>query len=209
MKPNIKFLIFTFVFGLALVLGVNYVLAADVNGGDLQPAEVITYSEPVQINGPLTVAPSDSRDGTRLNNFLRVNGISDLRGTIVNNSSTATVIGGRITITEFPVTIGDDLQVDGSIRRREVGGINPVKFADSIVPTNDGYYGLGDLSNRWGPSYIEQLTIGRSGEGGNLLSEGTLYIRSSGVDMYGDLVPSENNRFNLGGASATMGMGVF
>jgi hypothetical protein len=75
-----------------------------------------------------------------------VGGVTFFNGTIVNNTTTAGV--------DNPVTIGDKLRVDDVFYRIEVGGSNPLKFADTLVPFKTNSYSLGNSSYRWKDLYM-------------------------------------------------------
>lgn len=75
-----------------------------------------------------------------------------------------------------PVTFGDNVRIDGAIFRTEVGGDNPVKISDSVIPTSTNVYSLGADSLRWRDGYFT----------------GTLYVGS----INGDGVVSTANLAN-------------
>lgn len=86
-------------------------------------------------------------------------GVTFFNGTIVNNTTTA----GK----DNPVTIGDKLRVDDVFYRIEVGGSNPLKFADTLVPYKTNEFSLGNSSYRWKDLYLS----------GNINSEGNISQR--------------------------------
>ncbi len=75
-----------------------------------------------------------------------------MNGTIVN---TTTKNGAN-----NPVTIGDNLRIDGNIFRTEIGGTNPLKIADTLRPTTDAVYSLGESTNRFLNLYLSGSLIG-------------------------------------------------
>jgi len=123
MKTNLKFLIFAFIFGLALVFGVNTTYAS-FTVLDLQPAATISYNEPLVINSTLRVTgPAYFPAGVHIGQQ-GTGGVTYFNGTIVNATTTKGI--------DNPVTIGDKLRVDDLIYRIEQGGSNPIKFADNL-----------------------------------------------------------------------------
>ncbi len=145
------------VLGLGIIFGVFLVLGSVSASEDnvLQPAEALgpTYS---------SIYASD----------LKVRGVSYLNGTIINDQSATETDPTRTRVGNFPVTIGDDLRVNGRIDRLGLGGdpviiadnlrvdgeisrgYGAVKFADSIQPSVNGAYDLGTDSNRWRNGYF-------------------------------------------------------
>jgi len=81
-----------------------------------------------------------------------VGGVTYFNGTIVNNTT-----GDNDSNT--PVTIGDNLRVDGTISRMGEGGDYPVKLADTLIPTSDDTYSLGTSSSKWSNLYAEDATF--------------------------------------------------
>lgn len=113
------------VVALAMLLAAGTASAA---GADfLQPASIVTFDEAVDVNSSLkTTLPSYFLAGMHVGQQV-VGGVSFLQGTIIN---TTTKDGGG----SNPVTIGDDLRVDGWLQRG-TGGLNdnmPVKVNDNM-----------------------------------------------------------------------------
>ncbi|NQV12721.1 MAG: hypothetical protein HQ530_00260 [Parcubacteria group bacterium] len=145
--------------GLLAVAGVAVASTADT----LQPASIIAYTEPVTISETLTVAkPGYFRQGVHIGSTeADVGGVTYFNGTIVNAALDSS---GDSTI---PVTFGDDVRIDGEIFRTEVGGDNPVKLADTIIPAANNTYDLGTSSNKWKDGYFAGTVTagGLSGSG--------------------------------------------
>ena len=162
------------VFGVFVALGSVSAASED----DLQPAEGIgpTYS-PVYAS------------------YIYNNGVSYLRGTIINNSEVAMDGTDRMRVGNFPVTIGDDLRVNGRIDRMGLGGSpviiadnlqvdgeitngsGNVKLADTLQPVASDTYDLGTDSNRWRDGYFGgKLIVGGMNEEGCNNREGILCV---------------------------------
>lgn len=112
-------------------------LASASDTETLQPAATVTYNEDVDVNG--TLYANSAYIGEE-----GVGGVTFFNGSIVNVGATT------------PVTIADDLRVDGEIYRTQKGG-DPIKISDNVIPTLSNINNLGDFSHRWNGIY------GRSG----------------------------------------------
>lgn len=121
-----------------------------------------------------------------------VGGVTFFNGTIVNN----TTKGGK----DNPVTIGDKLRVDDVFYRIEIGGSNPLKFADTLVPYKTNEFSLGNSSYRWKDLYLS----------GNINSEGNISQRISdkGVAKLGAVIEEGGTVYssftNLSNSSPTI-----
>jgi len=119
-----------------------------------------------------------------------------------------TFFNGSIINEAGALTIADDVRIDGVIFRTEVGGDNPVKIADSVIPTvdsgfdslyqdNNGGYMLGSEVYRWRDVYAQwgdfsnDLTVGgghgglTSGNGATIMDNGDIFTNGGvGVSMH-------------------------
>ncbi|NQV12720.1 MAG: hypothetical protein HQ530_00255 [Parcubacteria group bacterium] len=123
----------------------------------LQPASTITYSEPVVVNSTLTVSnPGYFAQGVHIGSTeAGVGGVTYFNGTIRN---IAVDSDGADTI---PVTFGDDVRIDGEIYRSEVGGNDPLKLSDTLMPAVNNTYDIGISSRQWKDGYFAgTLTVG-------------------------------------------------
>lgn len=167
MKNLTKLIGLIAVFAFVLVFS-NQAFATDVN--ELQPAvpgELVIYNEAIHINGPNTLyvgGPAYFPAGIHVG-ANTTGGVTYFNGTIVNNTShTYDGVG-------IPVTIGDDLRVDGEIWRGTSKGTSdnmPVKFSDSVVPTLTGVNTLGDSDLHWSEVWTDKL------QGENVITEENL-----------------------------------
>mgnify|MGYP005843263125 CR=1 FL=1 len=113
----------TMVFLLAMFLAVGTVSATDMDW--LQPASM-TFDEPVDVNSSLKVTnPTYFLAGMHVGQQV-VGGVSFLQGTVIN-----TTLGKNGA--DNPVTIGDNLRVDGRITR----GFGPVIIDDDLWVTKN------------------------------------------------------------------------
>lgn len=146
MKNTIKlFGVLLVVFGVFAVLGTVSASQVDI----LQPAELVTYDEDVDVNGTLSAnSVYIGEEG--------VGGVTFFNGSIVNVGATT------------PVTIADDMRVDGEIWRTEKGGPNPVKISDHMIPTLDNRNELGSFDNRWSRIHTNELWASRARVQGGL-----------------------------------------
>ena len=91
-----------------------------------------------------------------------------------------------------PITIADNLRVDDAIFRMEVGGENPIKVADTIIPIENNEYSLGTSENKFSNSYFggtvntrylnttEDINVGNNlTVDGTITTNGGLIINSS------------------------------
>jgi hypothetical protein len=127
------------VFGLFALVGVASASTTDV----LQPASTITYNEELVVNA--TARFDSAYIGST---EAGVGGVTFFNGTMINNSVDE---DGKSTI---PLTLGDDVRIDGEIYRTEVGGDNPIKLADSIRPQTTATYDLGTEDNQFNDAYF-------------------------------------------------------
>ena len=134
------------IFGLFLLCG--SVSASTTES--LQPATTITYNEDLTVNG--TGRFNSAYIGST---EAGVGGVTFFNGTMINNSVDT---DGQSTI---PLTLGDDVRIDGEIYRIEVGGGNPIKLADTIRPQTTATYNLGTENYQFNNAYIAgTLTVG-------------------------------------------------
>ena len=140
MKNTIKLLgVFLVVFGVFALVGSVSASEAEM----LQPAELVTYDEDVDVNG--TLSANSAYIGEE-----GVGGVTFFNGSIVN-------VGA-----DTPVTVADDLRVDGEIWRIEKGGANPLKVSDHIVPTLDRTNNFGSPTQRWFNGYFSDTVFASS-----------------------------------------------
>lgn len=150
----------------------------------IQPASIV-YNENMTVNGELNV--NSLRVGSE-----GIGGVTYFNGTIVN-------IG-----TQIPVTIGDDLRVDGMIWRGPSKGTSDgqaLKIGDSMYPAITNTNSLGSTNKRWrdlflaGALFGEDMIIGRELWGGShkgiVDGDDPLFVSDS---MY----PTLDNINNLG-----------
>ena len=71
-------------------------------------------------------------------------GVTFFNGTVLNEGTA-------------PFTIGDDMRVDGKSYRVEEGGSNHLKYADTLMPTENNKYSLGTSTNRWKNIYMGKI----------------------------------------------------
>jgi hypothetical protein len=134
---------------LMLIFGTLFVLSAAALASDadiLQPASTITYDENLTVNG--TGSFNSVQIGVE-----GVGGVTYFNGTIVN-------IGDNV-----PVTLGDDMRIDGEIWRGTSKGIGdgmPIKISDTMVPTLDDINDLGWPQQRWQNIYYSDKLIGNN-----------------------------------------------
>ena len=127
------------VFGLFALAGVASASTAD----QLQPAQTITYNEELVVNA--TARFDSAYIGST---EAGVGGVTFFNGTMINNSVDE---DGESTV---PLTLGDDVRIDGQIYRTEVGGDNPIKLADSIRPQTTATYDLGEEDYQFNSAYF-------------------------------------------------------
>lgn len=119
-------------------------------------------------------------------------GVTYFNGTIVNSTTSS----GN----DNPVTVGDKLRVDDVFYRLEIGGSNPLKFADSLVPYKTNDFSLGNSDYRWKDLYLS----------GNINSEGNISQRiiDHGVAKLGAVIEQGGSIYqsfsNLSGSSPTI-----
>jgi hypothetical protein len=128
MKKNIKTLILIFIFGLALIFGLNITFASQAfNLQSTAPVEIITHNESIQINSSLKVEklsyfPAGVHIGQQ-----GTGGVAFLNGTIVNATTTNNI--------DNPITFGDNVRIDGALWRGSTQGPGdrmPLKVMDDL-----------------------------------------------------------------------------
>ncbi len=180
----------TKILGLTLGITALALFASATNASTaemIQPASIV-YNENMTVNGSLQV--SSLRVG-----YEGVGGVTYFNGTIIN-------VGPQI-----PVTIGDDLRIDGEIWRGPSKGQadgQPLKFSDSLTPTDTNAYNLGFDDKRWKDLYLagylygEDFMVGREIWGGTkkgiIDGDDPLFVSDS---MY----PTKDDINNLGSAN--------
>lgn len=157
------------VFGLFVIA--NSVSATTANqsaspADQLQPASTITYNEELVVNGTgrfdsVYIGKQDE------------GGVTFFNGTIINTTTDTD------TEAEIPVTFGDDVRIDGRIWRTEEGGDNPIRVADTLVPSVNNTYDLGSSTYQFKDAYFTgTVTVaGLSGTGivsSNNITDGTI-----------------------------------
>ena len=132
------------VFGLFALVGVVSASTAD----ELQPASTITYNEDLTVHG------TGRFDSAYIGSTeAGVGGVTFFNGTMINNSVDD---DGESTI---PLTLGDDVRIDGQIFRTEIGGDNDIKLADTIKPQTTATYDLGTTTNEFNDAYFAGAVI--------------------------------------------------
>ncbi|NQV13581.1 MAG: hypothetical protein HQ530_04765 [Parcubacteria group bacterium] len=117
----------------------DYNLGTDSSRWTTVYGKTANFSEAVQV-ASLTVGSQG------------VGGVTYFNGTIVNNTT-----GDNDSNT--PVTIGDNLRVDGAIQRMGEGGDYPIKLADTLIPDTNNTYSLGTSDNKWSNLYANDATF--------------------------------------------------
>ena len=151
---------------LALVgtLALAGIASAATPADTLQPATTITYNEELIVNN--TIRVNSAYIGST---EAGVGGVTFFNGTMINNSVDE---DGNSTI---PLTIGDDLRVDGEIYRTERGGADsPLKVSDTIIPTMDNTNDFGSSSNQWKDGYFAGALAVGSLSGTGIVSSANL-----------------------------------
>lgn len=152
----------------------------------IQPASII-YNENMTVNGELNV--KSLRVGSE-----GVGGVTYFNGTIVNVGQ------------DIPVTFGDDVRIDGEIWRGPSKGQadgQPLKFSDSLTPTDTNNYNLGFSNKRWKDLYLAGLLYGEDIIVGRELWGGTRKGIIDGDDplfVSDSMYPTLDNINNLGSA---------
>lgn len=141
MKNSIKlFGVLLVVFGVFVVLGTVSASDAEI----LQPAEEVVYNEDVTVNGTMR-ADSAYIGSTEPG----VGGVTFFNGTMINASIDEEGEG-------IPLTLGDDVRIDGEIWRMEKGGDNPIRISDNVVPTITNTNNFGSEANRWASVWAQE-----------------------------------------------------
>lgn len=154
---------------MGILVLVGTVSAASIS--DLQPASTITYNEELVVNDTgrfdsIYIGKQDE------------GGVTFFNGTIVNSTT-----GDNDA--DNPVTFGDDVRIDGEIYRTEIGGDNPLKVSDTVIPTTNNTYSLGTSSNRFRDGYLSgtltagSITTAGALTAGSVVTSGTV----DGVDV--------------------------
>jgi len=139
------------ILGILALTSITSASTADV----LQPAQTIIYDEDLTVNG------TGRFDSIYIGKTTGEGGVTFFNGTMINNSE------GSI-----PLTMGDDLRVDGMIWRGPSKGTSddmPLKIADTLMPALDNVNDIGTSDNQWKDAYFKgNITVG------NLLGSGTV-----------------------------------
>jgi len=138
-QASIKYQVLTCIIFFAIFVFLNPALAA-TPAENLQPAQTITYNE------DLTVNATGRFDSAYIGKTTGEGGVTFFNGTMINASAG-----------DIPLTMGDDLRVDGMIWRGPSRGTSDnmgLKFADSLWPaaTNLNDFGTEDL--QWKDGYF-------------------------------------------------------
>ncbi len=128
-----------------LLAGVLLAVAAALVGYNLSSAATHTEEETFQNNTYFESVTNWFKKGIKIGRQ-NTGGVTFFNGTIVNSTTKS----GK----DNPVTVGDNLRVDGAIWRTEEGGSNPLKVADTIVPNKTGVYSLGSNSLKFKDAYF-------------------------------------------------------
>lgn len=163
-------------------------------------SKAATFNEPVDINSALGVdLTSYLQQGAQVGLIDGSGGVLFANGTIVNASEGA-----------VPVTLGDDLRVDGEIWRGPSKGISDnqaLKISDYLLPTMNNMNDVGAPHHRWrdfyyaGTMYGEDAIIGRELWGGSrkgiLSNDDPLFVSDSMYPTMDDIndLGSEDNRW--------------
>ena len=182
------------VFGLFILVGVASASTTDI----LQPAQTITYNEELVVNNTLKV--NSAHIGSTA---AGVGGVTFFNGTMINNSVDT---NGQSTI---PLTLGDDVRIDGEIYRTEVGGDNPLKISDSLRPQRDNHYALGEEDYQWtkmyaGEGYLSSLVLTGALTGTNATLTGVLTAATA--TFSGDITAEGDINQNLDDNGAVKAM---
>ena len=140
MKNTIK------LFGILLIVIGVFVLVGSVSASDaeeLQPAGLATYNEDVTVNG--TMRANSAYIGST---EVGVGGVTFFNGTMINGSLDEEGNG-------IPLTMGDDVRIDGEIWRIQKNGEHPLKVSDNLIPTSTNTSDLGSTSNRWDSLFVQ------------------------------------------------------
>ncbi|MBU1118760.1 hypothetical protein KKH43_02690 [Patescibacteria group bacterium] len=117
--------------------------ASAASGNNIQPAAEIDYLEPVNVQSAIKV----DKTGRFLESIHVGSTSPGVGGVFFVNGTLRNVAKNSKGEDAVPVTIGDDLRVDGKISRLGDGGTYPIKVADTIMPT--GSYDLGTATNKF------------------------------------------------------------
>lgn len=128
-----------------LLVGVILAVGAALVGYNLSSAATHTEEETFQNNTFFESVTNWFQKGIKIGQQ-NTGGVTFFNGTIVNSTTKS----GK----DNPVTVGDNLRVDGAIWRTEEGGSNPLKVADTMVPNKDGVYSLGSSSLKFKNAYF-------------------------------------------------------
>lgn len=175
------------ILGLFALTGITHASTAEI----IQPASIV-YNENLTIHGQIQAASLQvGQEG--------IGGVTYFNGTIVN-------VGENV-----PVTIGDDLRVDGLIWRGPSLGQadgQALKFGDSLRPLDTNAFNLGFPNKRWKDLYLagllygEDIIVGRELWGGTkkgiVDGDDPLYVSDSMYPTLDDInnLGSADNRWN-------------
>ncbi len=159
MKLSIKYVLGA-VIALFIIsfLGINPIFALEVS--PIQPAETISYQEPVGVNSSLSATlPSYFFQGMHVGTLDGSGGVLFANGTIINVTRT------KKDNKPIPITMGDDLRIDGEIWRGPKKGTEdgmPLKISDTMVPTINDINDLGDSTRKWKDLYLSGTIFGNN-----------------------------------------------
>lgn len=114
----------------------------------LQPATTITYNEDLVVNG------TGRFNSAYIGATTGEGGVTFFNGTMINASEG-----------DVPLTMGDDLRIDGMIWRGETKGTAdnmPLKIADTLMPALDNINDIGTEDMRWRNIYFSDTLSGVS-----------------------------------------------
>ncbi len=115
---------------------------------------------------------------------VKISGVTFFNGTLVNST---TGRGGSDT----PVTVGDNIRIDGTIFRSETGGEKALRFGDSLLPETSNAYSLGSESKKFRDGFFSgKLTVNEI-EVENLVAHKTNFNASVGEIGEGSLSPNK------------------
>jgi hypothetical protein len=171
----------------------------------------VIRSQDIQVHGSSYLGQYAQVNTLSVNNissldFLRVEGVSYLGGTLVNP-------------TDAPITLGDNLRVDGEIwagPQKGTGDNLSLKISDTMIPTLTNLNDLGSENKRWRNIYTSgnikgnHLSLTGDIEANNLTLAGNIEAKTSNVDtLYADTAEIGNitgttiSGTSINGTSAT------
>lgn len=147
--------------------------AAQSANNSIQPAEDVIYGERLRTDSAVSVARA-----SYFYEGFHINGVIFANNTIINSNSDPNRASGT------PVTIGDDLRIDGEIWRGPSKGTSdnqPLKFSDTIIPTQTNTNDFGNSSQYWRNGYFSgNVTVGNL-LGSGIIHPGNLATTNSGT----------------------------